>query len=199
MKRMIVILTGILLLATVAACSNKTKSTSDSFQENSDNEKLTKNAETSENDAHHIAINSDTYNTDWSDISNGQLNEESFIQKLDEDILKEVATELQSLVDEEISEEKENPDIIITEGYTRVFSKEQYLNVLAMGEKAEMSLYYILYKSENNSIYEHICATALSELTGLKFVNESGDYLDWSTGKEYLELFNQYMSNYGYN
>ena len=56
-----------------------------------------------------------------------------------------------------------------------------------------MPLYYILYKSEGDDMYEYICAVALSELTGLDFMNESGEYYDWSSGKEYLELFQQYM------
>lgn len=152
-------------------------------------------AETAENDEHDINFDSNEYESDWSDISNGELDEESFIQKLDTDTLKEVAVELQALVDEEIAEEKENPDIILSEGYARVFRKEQYLKVLDMGERAEMPLYYILYKSEYDGMYEHICANALSELTGLVFMNESGNYRDWSTGKEYLKLFNEYMSN----
>ena len=44
-------------------------------------------------------------------------------------------------------------------------------------------------------MYEYICANALSELTGFEFMNESGDYREWSTGKEYLKLFNDYMGN----
>ena len=62
-----------------------------------------------------------------------------------------------------------------------------------MGDKAKMPLYYILYKSPNNDMYEYICAVALSELTGLDFMKESGDYYDWTSGKEYLELFNKYI------
>lgn len=155
-----------------------------------------KDNETVENEEHDIASDSNEYELDWSDISNGELNEESFVQKLDAYTLKEVAFELQALVDEEIAEEKENPDIILTEGFARVFRKEQYLRVLDMGESAEMPLYYILYKSEYDGMYEYICANALSELTGFEFMNESGDYREWSTGKEYLKLFNEYMDNY---
>ena len=154
-----------------------------------------KDKETVDNEEHDIASDSNEYELDWSDISNGELNEESFVQKLDADTLKEVASELQALVDEEIAEEKENPDIILTEGFARVFRKEQYLRVIDMGESAEMPLYYILYKSEYDGMYEYICANALSELTGFEFMNESGDYREWSTGKEYLKLFNDYMGN----
>ena len=154
-----------------------------------------KDTETAENEEHDIASDSNEYKVDWSDISNGELNEESFLQKLDADTLKEVAAELQALVDEEIAEEKENPDIIVTEGFARVFRKEQYLRVLDMGKSAEMPLYYILYKSKYDGMYEYICANALSELTGVEFMNKLGDYREWSTGKEYLKLFNEYMGH----
>lgn len=139
-------------------------------------------------------IETDTsYIVDWSDITVSGLDENAFIQKLDTELLQDVAAKLQSLVDEELAEEDENPGIILSEGFVRVFKKELYLEVIDMGDKAEMPLYYILYKSPNNEMYEYICAVALSELTGLDFMNESGDYYDWASGKEYLELFNAYM------
>lgn len=134
-----------------------------------------------------------SYIVDWSDITVNGLDEDSFIQKLDTEVLQNVATNLQSLVDEELAEENENQEIILSEGFTRVFKKELYLEVIDMGNKAEMPLYYILYNSPNNEMYEYICAVALSELTGLDFMNESGDYYDWTSGEEYLELFNEYM------
>ncbi len=134
-----------------------------------------------------------SYIVDWSDITVSGLDENAFIQKLDTELLQDIAAKLQSLVDEEMAEEDENPGIILSEGFVRVFKKELYLEVIDMGDKAEMPLYYILYKSPNNEMYEYICAVALSELTGLDFMNESGDYYDWASGKEYLELFNAYM------
>ena len=134
-----------------------------------------------------------SYIVDWSDITVSGLDENAFIQKLDTELLQDIAAKLQSLVDEELAEEDENPEIILSEGFARVFKKELYLEVIDMGDKAEMPLYYILYKSPNNEMYEYICAVALSELTGLDFMNESGDYYDWTSGKEYLELFNAYM------
>ena len=133
------------------------------------------------------------YTADWSDITVSGLDENSFVKKLDTEVLQNIAAKLQSLVEEELAEERENQEIILSEGFTRVFKKELYLEVIDMGNKAEMPLYYILYKSPNNDMYEYICAVALSELTGLDFMNESGDYYDWSSGKEYLELFNEYM------
>lgn len=136
-----------------------------------------------------------TCSVDWSDITGNGLDEESFLRKLDTEVLQDIAEKLQSLVAEELAEEEENTEIILSEGFTRVFQKERYLEVIAMGDKAQMPLYYILYKSLNNEMYEHICAVALSELTGLDFMNESGEYYDWASGKEYLELFEAYMIN----
>ncbi len=130
---------------------------------------------------------------DWSAITANGLDEEKFLEKLNVEDLKEIASQLQALVIEEEKEERENPDIVITEGYPRVFKKAQYKKVTDMGERAEMPLYYIIYKSDNNGMYEHICATALSELTGFRFMDDSGSYMQWSTAKEYLELFNAYI------
>lgn len=131
---------------------------------------------------------------DWSAITANGLEEEKFLEKLNAEDLKEVASELQALVSEVMEEERENPAIVITEGYSRVFEKPQYRRVIDMGERAEMPLYYIIYKSETNGMYEHVCAVALSELTGLRFMDDSGAYLQWSTAKEYLELFHAFMS-----
>lgn len=88
-------------------------------------------------------VTDSSYIVDWSDITVNGLDEDSFVQKLDSEVLQDVAEKLQSLVDEELAED--------------------------------------------------ICAVALSELTGLDFMNESGDYYDWTSGKEYLELFNKYI------
>ena len=58
-----------------------------------------------------------------------------------------------------------------------------------------MPLYFILYKSPNNGLYEYMCATALSELTGLSLMEESGAPYGWTNAKEYLVLFNEYMAS----
>lgn len=203
MKKFMSLLTIFAIILILSACGENKAQTEITIMKSADmsteivkeSQNNIKDNETVDNEEHDIASDSNEYELDWSDISNGELNEESFVQKLDADTLKEVASELQALVDEEIAEEKENPDIILTEGFARVFRKEQYLRVIDMGESAEMPLYYILYKSEYDGMYEYICANALSELTGFEFMNESGDYREWSTGKEYLKLFNDYMGN----
>ena len=138
----------------------------------------------------------DTFSyADWSDITADGLDEASFYKKLDTDLLQEISAKFQALIEEEEAEERENPEIVITEGWTRIFRKKGYKEVISLGEKAEMPLYFILYKSPNNGLYEYMCATALSELTGLSLMEESGAPYGWTNAKEYLELFNEYMAS----
>ena len=193
MKRIYFLLITSLMAITLSGCkSNNTISEVTSTEQYS-SEYIIGNGE-SMGDVTTTSTETDSsYIVDWFDFTVNGLDEDSFVQKLDTDVLQEVAAKLQSLVDEELAEEKENPEIILSEGFTRVFQKDIYHEVIAMGDKAEMPLYYILYKSPNNEMYEYICAVAFSELTGLDFMNESDNYYDWTSGKEYLELFNKYM------
>lgn len=84
---------------------------------------------------------------------------------------------------EEVEDERKNPEILITEGWTRVFKSERYKKVLNMGNSAMKPLYLILYKSPNAGMYEYICAEALFELSGYDF--------EWENSKEFLEKFNE--------
>jgi len=127
---------------------------------------------------------------DWSEITENGINEETLFQNLDIEILKIIATELQALVKEEAKEERENPEIVLSEGFLRVFKSERYLKVLEMGDSAMKPLYWIIYKSPNDGLYEYICATALTELSGFDFTNDDGT-LTWISSKEFLERFNE--------
>lgn len=106
------------------------------------------------------------------------------------DTLEYVAAELQTLVEEETEAEKENPDIVLTEGWVRVFDSEHYANVLSLGNQAMKPLYWIIYKSSNAGQYEYICAYALYELSGYDFTDANG-CLTWSNSKEFLSVFNE--------
>ena len=112
------------------------------------------------------------------------------MENLDAEALETVAAELQTLVEEEVEAERTNPEIVITEGWTRVFDSQQYNKVLNMGESAMKPLYWIIYKSPNAGMYEYICATALYELSGYDFTNEDGS-LTWVNSKEFLDRFNE--------
>ena len=85
-------------------------------------------------------------------------------------------------MDEEKEAERKNPEIVITEGWTRVFDNERYKKVLNMGSPAMKPLYLILYKSPYAGEYEYLCANILYELSGFDF--------EWTNAKEFLEKFN---------
>lgn len=119
----------------------------------------------------------------WEEITEDGVNEDLLLKNVDEELLTKIAMELQTLVDEEAEEERENPEIVITEGWTRVFKSDRYKKVLNIGNPAMKPLYLILYKSSNAGIYEYICANALYELSGFDF--------EWSNSKEFLEKFNE--------
>lgn len=82
----------------------------------------------------------------WEEITADGVNEELLLQNTDVDILEEVAKELQLLVDEAVKEERDNPEILFTEGWARVFEYERYKKVINIGKPAMKPLYLIIYK-----------------------------------------------------
>lgn len=126
----------------------------------------------------------------WDEITEDGVNEELLYENMDTDTLEYVAAELQTLVEEEAEAEKENLDIVLKEGWVRVFESEHYANVLKFGNKAMKPLYWIIYKSSNAGQYEYICAYALYEISGYDFTDENG-CLTWSDSKEFLNVFNE--------
>ncbi len=130
-----------------------------------------------------IPVNTESNAIKWEEITANGINEELLFQNVDEELLTQIATELQTLVEEEAEAERKNPEIVITEGWTRVFKSERYKKVLNMGTPAMKPLYLILYKSPNAGLYEYMCANALYELSGYDF--------EWTNSKEFLEKFNE--------
>lgn len=120
---------------------------------------------------------------EWPEITENGVDENLLISNIDIPTLEIVATEFQTLVDEAGEEERQNPEIVLTEGFPRVFKTERYKRVVAMGEIAMKPLYLIIYKSEYAGMYEYICARALCDLSGADF--------DWCNSKEFLEKFNR--------
>lgn len=127
---------------------------------------------------------------EWDEITEDGVDEELLCENMDTDTLEYVATELQTLVEEEAKAEQENPDIVLTEGWVRVFESEHYSNVLRLGKQAMKPLYWIIYKSSNAGQYEYICAYALYEISGYDFTDDNG-CLTWSDSKEFLNVFNE--------
>lgn len=120
---------------------------------------------------------------EWNEVTKDGVDEELLLKNVDTELLTQIARELQTLVGEELEDERENPEIVITEGFPRVFKSERYKKVLNMGTSAMKPLYLILYKSPNAGMYEYICANALYELSGYDF--------EWENSKEFLEKFNE--------
>ena len=112
------------------------------------------------------------------------------LEQLDIETLEAVALELQTLVAEEMEAERENPEIVITEGWVRVFDSDRYKKVLGMGEAAMKPLYWIIYKSPEAGLYEYICARALAELSGYPPENDDGTQT-WTNSREFLERFDE--------
>lgn len=131
----------------------------------------------------------------WEEITENGVNEELLLEKLDTQILEKIARNFQDAITEEINDEQENPQILITEGWTRIFNKGKYKEVISIGKPAIKPLYYILYKSENNGLYEYMCAKALQEISGIGGEVSDDGTIQWSTAKEYLELFTKKVTN----
>ena len=132
---------------------------------------------------------------EWTEITKEGVNEELLFENMNTEILEKVASNFQSVIEEEQKEEQEKPDIIITEGWTRIFNKEKYKEVISIGKPAMKPLYYILYKSKNNGQYEYLCAKALQEISGIGGEISKDGTMQWSTAKEYLDLFTKKVIN----
>ena len=127
----------------------------------------------------------------WDEITDSGVDEELLLNNVDTEILELIANNFRGVIEEEKREEDNNPEIVLTEGWVRIFQKEKYKEVIALGKSAIKPLYLILYKSENDGLYEYLCASALQEISGITFCDEDIGTQGWSTAKEYLELFTQ--------
>lgn len=105
----------------------------------------------------------------WKEITENGVNEELLLQNIDIDILNEVSSELQTLVNEAYEEERANPEIIVTEGWARILEYERFKKVVDIGDSAMKPLYLIIYKSQNRGVYEYLCAYALYKISGYDF------------------------------
>lgn len=163
------------------------ESIKDMFPDSIENKILNYNMDDSklkaEVEEHYSYLSNESGKIEWNEISKDGVDEKLFLENLDTEILENIATEFQTLVEEETKEEQANPEIVIEEGWTRVFKSERYKKVLDIGSSAMKPLYWIVYKSPNAGMYEYICATALYELSEYDF--------EWANSKEFLEKFNE--------
>lgn len=185
MKKMIFRFSMVLCVAALlTACSER----QDSFLRSDSGESTETSSVVSSTNAE-PEISERDHAADWSAVTADGVNEELFLAQMDASALEYIAAELQTLVQEEYEAERANPEILLSQGWTRVFRSEHYQNVIAMGDSAMMPLYWIIYKSTDSGQYEYICAEALYELSGYDFANPDGTR-KWSTSKELLALFN---------
>lgn len=119
----------------------------------------------------------------WKEITENGVNEELLLKNIDIDILNEVSSELQTLVNEAYEEDRANPEIIFTEGWARILEYDRFKKLVDIEDSAMKPLYLIIYKSQNRGIYEYLCAYALYKISGYDFF--------WSTTDEFMEKFNE--------
>ena len=187
MKRVKLSLLGFLLVICLSSCGQSKTEEMDHVEQTSESNT---NESKVPDDRVDIEISSETSQITWNEITENGVDEEALWKNVDQDILEYVATEIQALVAEEEKAERENQELVLTEGWVRVFESERYHNVVNLGKKAMKPLYWIIYKSPNAGMYEYICANALYEISGYDFAKENGE-LTWSTSKEFIEVFNE--------
>ena len=125
---------------------------------------------------------------EWVEISEDGVDEDAFLENLDTELLNEIAAEFQSLVDEVQQKQIEDPESVLRgEWIGDITECGRYIKVVNMGVRAMKPLYWIIYKSDNQGLYEYTCCMALEELSGYDFTDADG--MGWATSKEFLDRF----------
>jgi hypothetical protein len=118
-----------------------------------------------------------------------EMDEETFIEQLDTDMLTTVAEKLQEVTDEIVRKQAADPESVLRGDWVTDYSNsEQYHYVINQGVKAVKPMYYILYKSNQAGLYEFIISSAIYDIIGYDFSNDKG-YL-WATAFEFREQYN---------
>jgi hypothetical protein len=118
-----------------------------------------------------------------------EMDEETFREDLDTDILTTVAEKLQEVTDEIVRKQAADPESVLRGDWVTDYSNsEQYHYVINQGVKAVKPMYYILYKSNQAGLYEFIISSAIYDIIGYDFSNDKG-YL-WATAFEFREQYN---------
>jgi hypothetical protein len=118
-----------------------------------------------------------------------EMDEETFIEQLDTDILTTVAEKLQEVTDEIGRKQAADPESVLRGDWVTDYSNsEQYHYVINQGVKAVKPMYYILYKSNQAGLYEYIISSAIYDIIGYDFSNDKG--YQWATAFEFREKYN---------
>lgn len=123
----------------------------------------------------------------WNEITSTGVDEQILIENVNTADLEKIATLLQNLTSEIGEKEKEDFEFALrAKWYEYTLNSEQFNQVLNMGNKALKPLYLIIYKSQNQGLYEYICCMAIQKITNY----EVGE---WSNSKDFLEKFNIFV------
>ena len=127
----------------------------------------------------------------WDEITENGVDEELLIRNIDEETLKTIAEKLQIVAQTITAKGDADRSYWLTaQWFTDVQDSEEFKEVTSMGISAAKPLYLIVYKSENQGLYEYICAMALDEVFGQEY-GKADDDTDWATSKELLGLINE--------
>jgi hypothetical protein len=132
-------------------------------------------------------ITSETNRVEWLGVSENGVDEDVFLENIDTEILKEIAAEFQTLIEEEQQKEIEDPEFVLRgEWHKFIIESDRYRKIVNMGDDAMKPLFWIIYKSENQGLYEYTCCMALEEISGYDL---STDGIGWATSKDFLARF----------
>ncbi len=135
----------------------------------------------------------ETNSIEWLGISEDGVDEDVFLGNMDMKLLKEIAAEFQTLVEEEQQKEIQDPEFVLRgEWHHFIIESDRYIKVVNMGDDAMKPLYWIIYKSDNQGLYEYTCCMALDELSGYDL---SSDGIGWATSKGFLDRFTEKILN----
>lgn len=186
MRKVLAVSAAILLAASLTACSLNGKSTSD--------EGTAQTRETAATTAYRQTVKKTLpaadFSDGWREITADGVDIVAMEKNADGEIIKSITAQVKAIVREQVAYEQAHPESFSSDGYARVFETEGFKQIVEIGESAMKPLYVIIYKSNGDGMFEHICATALYRLSGLELSASDGTQ-NWTTGKEFVERFNE--------
>lgn len=132
--------------------------------------------------------NQPTKKLQWEEISETGVDEALLLKNINDTDLETIANLLQTLTDEILEKERQDPAFAFSAGWVNyTLESSQFKTVLAMGDAAAKPLHLIIHKSQDQYLYEYICAMALAKITHFE--------QDWTTSKEFLEALTKQIIN----
>ena len=123
-----------------------------------------------------------------------EIEENIFIENLDEEILIEITESIGDLVKEIVEKEKSDPQFVMNGKWNETFrNSEEYYSVVRLGLKAIKPIHYILYKSGSSGLYEYILCSAINDIVKYEF-SDNREW-QWATAFEFRQLYNEKVKN----